>query len=81
MTNAPLKEFGINQIVADALGINYYLNVAQFTPKAELINDLGADSLDLLEIQLELESSLNIELPELPYHTSLHDLYQLVPPA
>lgn len=78
MTNVTIKEFGINQIVAETLNINYHLNSSQFTPEADLIRDLGADSLDLLEIQLELENTLGIDV-ELPYNTSLHDLYQLVP--
>ncbi len=34
------------------------------TPEASFINDLGADSLDLVELQMSLEEKYSISIPE-----------------
>ena len=38
------------------------LEIQEITEKSNIVNDLGADSLDLVEIFLELEKELNIKL-------------------
>ena len=37
---------------------------ARVTPDAHLMNDLGAESLDLIEITMQIESELNVWMPE-----------------
>lgn len=36
----------------------------QVTPKAHFVNDLGLDSLDMVEMTLGLEESFGIEIPD-----------------
>lgn len=49
-----------SRIVAKSLRVDS----AQVTPEASLTTDLGAESLDLIEITMETESEFNIWLPE-----------------
>ena len=50
----------IREIIATQLGVN----VEQVTPDANLVNDLGADSLDVVELVMALEDELGIEVPD-----------------
>jgi acyl carrier protein len=50
----------VRRIVADQLGIN----AADLTNAVSLTDDLAADSLDLLELTLALETELGIAIPE-----------------
>lgn len=47
-------------IIADWLG----LDEAQVTLKSKFIEDLGADSLDIVELLLAVEDEFNIEIPD-----------------
>ena len=49
----------IQDIVAEAL----YCEKEQVTPNANLMSDLGADSIDFLDIVFRLEKSFGIKLP------------------
>ena len=49
----------IQDIVAEAL----YCEKAQVTPTANLMSDLGAESIDFLDIVFRLEKSFGIKLP------------------
>lgn len=40
------------------------LDRSKVTPDAHILNDLGAESLDLIEITMETESAFNISIPE-----------------
>mgnify|MGYP000992420686 FL=1 len=50
----------IKQIVADQLGIDE----DQIVPEASFIDDLGADSLDIVELIMALEEEFDIEIPD-----------------
>jgi acyl carrier protein len=48
------------EIVASQLGVNK----DQITPETSFINDLGADSLDTVELVMELEEEFDINIPD-----------------
>jgi acyl carrier protein len=47
-------------IVADQLGVDR----DKVTPSTSFINDLGADSLDTVELVMELEEEFDIDIPD-----------------
>jgi len=50
----------VKKIVADHLGIDE----AKVTEESSFIDDLGADSLDAVEIVMMVEEEFNIEIPD-----------------
>lgn len=56
---ASVKERVID-IVADHLGASK----ESITPETHFINDLGADSLDTVELVMELEEEFDVEIPD-----------------
>jgi acyl carrier protein len=50
----------IREIVAEQLGVD----VEEITPKASFVDDLGADSLDTVELVMALEEEFGIEIPD-----------------
>ncbi len=50
----------VKEIVADKLGVD----AAKVTEKAAFVNDLGADSLDVVEFVMEVEKEFNITIPD-----------------
>jgi acyl carrier protein len=50
----------IKTIVADQLGVE----IAEVTKDASILDDLGADSLDIVELVMTLEEAFNIEVPD-----------------
>lgn len=50
----------VKKIVVDQLGVD----VAEVTPEASFIEDLGADSLDTVELVMALEEEFGIEIPD-----------------
>ncbi|MFH1406688.1 MAG: acyl carrier protein [Candidatus Omnitrophota bacterium] len=50
----------IRQIIAEQLGVK----VEDVTPQASFIDDLGADSLDTVELVMALEEEFGIEIPD-----------------
>ena len=53
-------ETQVKQIVVDHLGIDE----AKVTPESKFIDDLGADSLDTVELVMAFEEKFNIEIPD-----------------
>ena len=49
----------VAMIIADQLGID----VADISPDASVVEDLGADSLDVVELIITLEGEFDIEIP------------------
>ena len=50
----------IKEIIADKLGVNE----TQITLEAKFIDDLGADSLDTVELIMQFEEEFGIEIPD-----------------
>ncbi len=53
-------ETKIKQIIVDELGVDE----AEVTANARFIEDLGADSLDLVELVMRFEEEFGIEIPD-----------------
>ena len=49
-----------NSIITDKLGVEE----SQVTPEASFTNDLGADSLDTVELIMELEKEFDLSIPD-----------------
>jgi acyl carrier protein len=50
----------IVEIIANQLGIDQ----GDVTPEASVVDDLGADSLDVVELIMALEEEFNLEIPD-----------------
>ncbi len=50
----------ITAIIVEKLGINE----ADITPEASFTNDLGADSLDIVELIMDLEKEFDLTIPD-----------------
>lgn len=50
----------ITAIIVDKLGVDE----GEVTPEASFTNDLGADSLDTVELIMEFEKEFNIAIPD-----------------
>lgn len=50
----------INEAIIDKLGVEE----SQITPEASFIDDLGADSLDTVELIMALEEEFDLEIPD-----------------
>jgi acyl carrier protein len=50
----------VKQILVEQLGIDE----AEATPEASIVDDLGADSLDTVEIVMACEEEFGIEIPD-----------------
>ena len=55
-----LAEDKIKTIIADQLGVKF----EEVTPEASFVNDLGADSLDTVELIMALEEEFEIDIPD-----------------
>lgn len=50
----------VKEIVAEQLGVE----LGQVTPQASFVDDLGADSLDTVELVMALEEEFDLEIPD-----------------
>lgn len=50
----------VKEIIAKQLGVN----PSEVTPEASFVEDLGADSLDTVELVMAFEEAFNIEIPD-----------------
>jgi acyl carrier protein len=57
---AQFSEDRVKEIVAKELEVD----VKQLTPEAKFIEDLGADSLDIVELVMALEEEFGLEIPD-----------------
>jgi acyl carrier protein len=53
-------EAKVKEIIMDKLGVED----SQIAPEASFTNDLGADSLDIVELVMGFESEFNISIPD-----------------
>lgn len=50
----------VKEIIVNKLGVDD----GQITPEASFTNDLGADSLDTVELVMEFEKAFNLTIPD-----------------
>ncbi|MBI5216133.1 MAG: acyl carrier protein [Ignavibacteriae bacterium] len=53
-------EAKVKDIIMNKLGVE----ASQITPAASFTNDLGADSLDTVELVMEFEKEFNVQIPD-----------------
>ena len=53
-------ESKVKEIIVSKLGVEE----SQVTPNASFTNDLGADSLDTVELVMEFEKAFNLQIPD-----------------
>jgi acyl carrier protein len=59
MSNADIEK-RVKKIIAEQLGVKE----EQITPQASFVDDLGADSLDIVELVMALEEEFECEIPD-----------------
>ena len=66
----------VRSIIASKLGIDE----SEITPEKSLVNDLGADSLDVVELSMELEREFNLKFEDSDTEKiqTVTDLYNLI---
>ena len=57
---AAFDEAKVKEIIAKELEVD----VKQLTPEAKFIEDLGADSLDIVELVMALEEEFGLDIPD-----------------
>ena len=57
---AAFSEDRVKEIIAKELEVG----VQQLTPEAKFIEDLGADSLDIVELVMALEEEFGLDIPD-----------------
>ena len=57
---ASFNEQRVKEIITEQLGVS----ADQVTPEASFIDDLGADSLDQVELVMALEEAFDLEIPD-----------------
>ncbi len=50
----------VKEIIVEQLGVDE----GEVTPNASFVDDLGADSLDTVELVMALEEAFNLEIPD-----------------
>ena len=50
----------VKDLITQSLGVN----ADEITPDASFIDDLGADSLDTVELVMEFEKAFNLQIPD-----------------
>lgn len=50
----------VSNIIVDKLGVD----ISEVTPEASFTNDLGADSLDTVELIMEFEKEFDLSIPD-----------------
>jgi acyl carrier protein len=56
----PMVEDRVTQIIVDQLGVG----TSEVVPEASFVDDLGADSLDQVELIMAFEEDFGLEIPD-----------------
>ena len=66
----------VRSLVAEQLGVD----ISEVIPGASILDDLGADSLDVVELVMSLEDAFDIEVPdeEVEGMRTINDIQQYV---
>ena len=59
-----MSEKPVDQKVKDIIVEQLSVNAEQVTPEAKFIEDLGADSLDIVELVMAFEEEFSVEVPD-----------------
>jgi len=51
-------------IIREAISDRLHIPLSRVLPKSNIIDDLGADSLDMMDILIEIEERLGIKIPD-----------------
>jgi acyl carrier protein len=60
MTEVIMVDEKVREIISKQLGVD----ASEVTPEASFVEDLGADSLDTVELVMAFEEAFNIEIPD-----------------
>jgi len=60
MADAKDVETRVKEIIVEQLGVD----ASEVNPQASFVNDLGADSLDTVELVMALEEEFDVEIPD-----------------
>ena len=63
MSDISAIEEKVRQIIVEELGVDE----SEVTPKARFIDDLGADSLDTVELVMRFEDTFGVTIPDEDY--------------
>lgn len=50
----------VRKVIAEKLGVD----ISEVVPEAALIDDLGADSLDIVELIMSMEETFDLDIPD-----------------
>ena len=59
-----MSEKNTDQKIKDIIVQQLSVNAEQVTPEAKFIEDLGADSLDIVELVMAFEEEFGVEVPD-----------------
>ena len=59
-----MNEKNTDQKIKDIIVEQLSVNAEQVTPEAKFIEDLGADSLDIVELVMAFEEEFGVEVPD-----------------
>lgn len=70
-----MKREEINKTVASAIADVLSCDINQVSQQTNLVEDLGADSLDAVEILMQTEDAFDIQLPDDQYSEICHSIH------
>lgn len=50
----------VRKVISEKLGVD----ISEVVPEASLIDDLGADSLDIVELVMSMEETFDLDIPD-----------------
>jgi acyl carrier protein len=58
------KSMGLDERITEIIVTQLGATAAEIVPEASFIDDLGADSLDIVELVMAMEEAFDIEIPD-----------------